>query len=217
MSLYSDVVFSDKKSIFMYVVTFVFTLILFKRLTIKLNIILAVILVVYELQKKHNYTGIIHEQHDTKIKYIMPRIESIKEYEDIVDFLFTIQDFYVYNPQAYEEMIDNIDSLFILYKEVRISNNNCTPLYNIMESKRKNAMNALHSIIYNLPPNKIQTNKLNKAILQLEYILNEYLNEVRTICKKIPKRNGYTNKYNIILEGPEPYNKHKALFSYDIL
>jgi len=127
----------------------------------------------------------INDQYETQLNYIQPwtildpRKESDKPF---IDFFYSIQDLYVYNPQAYEEMIDNLNAFLYLKKRIFSDPVMCNQYYQIADSKKNNMLNSLHSIIFNLPNNKIFTIKLNGAQKRLETLLNIEINKMYYRC-----------------------------------
>ena len=105
------------------------------------------------------------------------------KYQDINDFLYSIQEFYYVNPQAFEEMLDSINTIMQIKNKFDITIKNCTKYYIIAHNSKRNCINSLHSIIYNLSANRSITYKLSNSLKVLEQILNKYLYEMLDICK----------------------------------
>jgi hypothetical protein len=124
----------------------------------------------------------------------------------ITNFLFSIQDFYVYNPLAFEELTDSLDNFrkasIQVYKNPELS----TQYYQVAETQKSNALNALQSIIITLPPNNLFTNKLDLALYRLNEILSNYLLELYEKCKSYENIYGRDVLTREINRGPEPYN-----------
>ena len=142
---------------------------------------------------------------NNKKKFIRPQSETINKYDDFVEFLFSIQDLYVYNPPAYEELVDSITDFLNIYEEC-INNNAMANLnYSVMEMRRNNAIGTLQSIIIKAPTNI--TNKISRATIVLDNMMVEYLKEIKLILKKILLINGYNTKTKIIDNSNiRPYN-----------
>ena len=182
------------------------------NLSIGLNIILALVFalicIIYLYEKETRAIEIEKEQYKEKHDSINPTPKNIDSDKDIINFLFSIQDFYVFNPQAFEEVIDNIDSFKILYENVFADATLSDYYYQIADSKKSNALNAFHSIIFTLPNDKIYTEKFNRAHKRLETILNKYLNEMYDQCTFYLYKNGHDILKRQILEGPREYNHY---------
>ena len=143
-----------------------------------------------------------------KIDAIRPTPKNFEKFDDVIDFYFSIQDFYKFNPQTYEESIENIEAFFKIYDIIFTGTPQPDYYYQIAESKKNNAINALHALIYNLPNSRIVNEKLIRAHKRLETILNKYLNQLYDHCtQKIIKegRDWYTRQINI---GPKEYNTY---------
>lgn len=221
MNYYEELKKASGETIFMYI-TITLTLVsILKRFNLTISILIALIFsyffVTYYTQKLNSDSKLVHDQHVTKSNYIRPNDKSLDKYENIIDFLFSVQDFHKFNQQSYEEMIDNIVAFFKVYENININNSRCEDNYELMENKKKNALNALHSIIFSLPSNKLLTNKFNKSILKLEIILNEYLYEINVKCKHIIVNNGYTVNRKHLNDGPRAHNSYLDTenFTYD--
>lgn len=122
--------------------------------------------------------------------------------------MFSIQDLYEHNPQAYEEMYDNIENFLNVYEIIMGNTYYCDYYYQIAESKKDNAINSLHSIIYKLPNDKILTDKHTRAHKRLDTILTNYINKLYDECQSNVIRNG-RNVYNRAINvGPKEHNHY---------
>lgn len=204
---------------FKYAVIVIILLFLFLKLTIGLNIILALFfgyLIILYLDERDEVKLKLKEKNDI-IKYdtIQPRLDNVSPDSEIVDFLFSIQDLYVYNPQAYEEMIANLESFFSLMESIFNEHIYSSYYYQILGGKKDNALNALQSIIFKLPTEKNHTIKLNMSHQRLETILNKYMNDAYDKCQYYIKKNGYTLNVRPTDVGPKGANLYdNEKFSY---
>jgi hypothetical protein len=220
-NLYEQVSNMDKKTRFIYIIITVFIVCIFSRLDIGLNIVFACgisyLIIKYLNDKKTVKIDDINNQNKIKATYIKPEPKLINNYPDLIDFFFTIQELYNYNPQAYEEIIDNIESMLILYKDIDKITSKCEDRYQIAESKIRNALNALHSLIFSLENNKM-INKLNKAHRKLNHILNNYLFKMFKKCEDTKLISGYNSDSRLIeFDKPKPHNTYNNnnKFSYE--
>lgn len=117
------------------------------------------------------------------------------EHSKITKFLFKIQLFYDYNPQAFEEMKENIENFIILYKGVKVNYKYAGVFYDLMVDKKSLILNNLRSIGIKLPIEYLPYNSLD----DLELILNVYLDEVYELNKEYVYDNGI-NRYTKILD-----------------
>lgn len=212
---------TDNNKLFFYGLIIIVLLFFFKFININLNIILVVIISIIAIlyynsknQYKMKEDKIIF---DNKTKLIRPPSKKIQSYPQFVDFIFSIQEMYVYNVQAYENLIDTLDDIFQIYEETIIDNSTAGYNYNLIDNKRKEAVNSLHSIIFNLPNNKEYINKLNDAILKLNQLIYIILDELQTLNNLYIFNNGYNRNTVIINNGPKPDNFYdKEPYSFDI-
>lgn len=213
----------DNKTFFFYIIIFIGIIYAYSTIPIGLNIVfgttIAFIVVLYlyynynEKQEKENKTKSFQEAN------LLPKPEIFSDHPDIIKYLFSIQDFYIYNPQAYEEMTKNLSLFFRTFKEAKENKKNAGIHYELMISYKRNAVNALHSIIHSIPDSDDYTNKLNKAIVILQEILDEYLVKTERLHKEYLLEYGYNNETKLINKGQMPYNQYDGVdstFSYNI-
>lgn len=233
MNLYTWLRSLDNKTLITYICIIACSLILFHRCSIILALAIAAIIILY-LEGKREHQEQIQEEEQLveeqvtedieqfKKDHIRPAPTTFEDKKDLIDFLFSIQDLYQYNPQAYEEMINSLESFFSLYNIVCAGSSGldyCEYYYTIAESKRRNSLNSLHSIIHNLPQNASHpalTDKLNRAHQRLNTIMTEYINKLYNMCKEDLLKTGYTVFRRPINRGPKEYNIYNdEMFSYD--
>jgi hypothetical protein len=217
MGIYKRIKNSSSPTLFKYGVIILLCIQLFRNITIGLNILFAfgigLIIISYQYEKQIITIDNLESQHKLKVKSIEPNVSKLSTYRDIIDFLYSIQDFYNYNPQAYEEMIDNLFSFFYMYEEVKKGVLKIEEYYEIMQSKKSNSI-----MIYNLPVSKISSRKIVKAQEVLNDVLHKYLCEI----EKAYKLSLYTTGFNInrknIPIGPIAYNNYLQIkeYTYDI-
>jgi hypothetical protein len=159
------------------------------------------------------------EEDRTKLANIFPPPEKFGKYPELVDFFFSIQDLYKYNPQAYEEVVFNVDSMMTIYEDVKKEVRHCKENHDVAEEKKRNAINALHSIVYSLEDNQVVTRKLNRSVRILQKLLTQFTDEILEDCKLMVDRNGFdTKKHYIELnKGPRAYNEYvQDDFTFDV-
>lgn len=211
----SDKIYSnriDEKTLYWYIVIFVLVIYIFTFINVTISLIFGTIIGMVIIIYMYSNYQILKKQElelfEQKRESITPNIQQneIIKYNEIVDFIFSIQDFYEYNQQAYEDLLESIDHFFILYDEINIDNSLSGINYEMMETKMKTALNTLSSIIIELPKNKKYDNKLLKSVNMLKYLLEKYLNKVKEINNKYIYENGYTSITKIIETGPPARN-----------
>ena len=221
MDLYTFAERLSNATTFQYVLIIVVFLFFFNFKTIGLNIILALILAVIYIMYIHSKseTEVLHEEREKELKHdsIKPKPEEFEGLDDIVNFVYSIQDMYDFNPLSFEEMIDNIDALLKIRNLLKRGVKNCDYYYQIAESKKNNALNAFHSIIFQLPTSKLLIDKLTRAHKRMETVLNRYINELYDLCYYDLVKQGYHIERRAINLGPKEHNHYfDKDFTYQI-
>ena len=194
----------DSHNIFLYVWVIVVILFIFDKLDIKLNIIygsaIGFMIIYWYNSNKIQQIKSNQVQTHTKISKIQPLTQNITKHQVFIDFLFSVQDLYIYNPQAYNEMVINIDHFIDLYDESILDNSSSGSIYNTMKFIKTSALNALHSIIIKLPPDisELLVEKLNSGIGTLESILNNYLDRVESINQNYLIAHGLNHRTQLV-------------------
>jgi hypothetical protein len=221
MSIFEESIL-DNKTFFYYILIFIGIVYAYSTIKISLNVVFGVavafIIVGYlyndykSKQEKENKTKALQEGN------LLPKPEIFTKYSDIIKYMFSIQDFYIYNPQAYEEVTESLSLFFRTYEEAKENKKQAGTNHGLMLTYKRNAANALHSILHNLPDTTDYTDKLNRAITTLQDILDEYLEKVEKFHNEYIFDNGYNNESKIIHKGPLPYNhfNDNKGFTYNI-
>ena len=105
------------KNYFYLVVLFIILFLICKKSYIISIIIFILIFIFYVFYKNK-----INVVNDTKKTILYPKSKNIEEVPELYNFLFSIQEFYNYNPLNYTKIIINIDKLLSLYKDIQIDN-----------------------------------------------------------------------------------------------
>ncbi len=204
-----------------YIIIILTIVLLVKYLDISIVTLIAIIFGYYIIKdyKKEEDKVEEHKKEIRKKKQdiIRPKPRKLQNYDDILELMANIQDLYVYNPPSYEEVVDNIDSMLIVYEESKILPELAGINYSIMERKKHNALNSLHSIIYKLPAAPNMVNKHTQSMKKLEKILDKYLYEIYSINQEIIMKEGYKNTTKVInFNGPKEFNFYeKTNYTYD--
>lgn len=222
MALFEESIL-DNKTFFFYIIIFIGIIYAFSSVQIGLNIFFGTLvsfIVIYYLY--NNYKEKQETENKTKSfqeANLLPKPEIFSEHSDIVKYLFSIQDFYIYNPQAYEEMTTNLALFFRTYKEANENKKQAGINHGLMLTYKSNAVNALHSIIHGIPDTTKYTDKLNESIVILQEVLDEYLIKIERLQKEYLFEYGYNNETKLIHKGELPYNHYDnidAKVSYKI-
>jgi hypothetical protein len=200
----------SNKTLFNYIIISITILCFFKTKDIKINFIFGFcicMIIIYYInnktkQKKEKNDKILEE----KTKIILPTPKNSNQYEEILNYLYSIQDFYIYNPQSYIEFIDNLDIFFDNYEVSQINPNEAGNNYNVMNNYKRAVMNSLQSLIHTIPSNIFITKKLNDAIQQIELLLNVYLDKTERTYNIYVFNNGFNINTKIIEKHKLPSN-----------
>lgn len=147
-------------------------------------------------------------RHEKQLTAIRPYPIHFGEHQEIIDFVFFIQDLYAYNPPAFEEMIENLTAFFSIKKDMEAGVWNPSYYYQIAESKKDNAQNSLHSVIHALPNDPGLTDKFNRSHYQLGVLLAKHLGDMYNICKQRVVTYGLNKWVAPIEKGPKAWNTY---------
>lgn len=196
MGAYTFIDAFNNNEIFRNILIIIAFILFFLQISVELNIILGLImacfLILYLKEKDDIKIQTEERENDTKLSFIKPHLEKINKEKDkdFIDFIFSVQDFYVYNPQAYEEFIDNLDSFFELRELVFNDETFINYYFQIADSKKNNALNSFHSLILKLPNDKTYTEKFDRAHKRLDTLLNKEYNQMYDQVTFIKHKNG---------------------------
>jgi hypothetical protein len=138
---------------------------------------------------------------------------------ELINFLFTIQDFYTFNPQSYSSLIQNIDYFYQLKDDAENNNFNAGLDCNSMKEIKRNALNSLMEITYKLKPNLEYDNKLKNAVEELNNILNNEIYKIYLLYKKYNYDNNNTTRTQLVdTNDILPYNTYNdTLFTTQLI
>ena len=223
-SLYLKLSNINGKLLFKYTILFiiVFKIILVSNITfsIFISLMIALIFVYINYDKDTVLSTTKDKQIQFKLNSIYPSPNHFKKHSNVIEFVYSIKDFRLYNPDSFDKMLQCIDNVLQLYNEILIGVHNMNHHIDNMMDNKKKAINYLHSIIYTMEPNDVIINKLNKSIKVLDTLLTYYINEVIDISNKQLKKHGYniTSKkfYKDELDGISINPTNNYTNSYDL-
>lgn len=176
------------KEIFIYIGILIIIIFICIKLNLSDNIIygflISSIIIYYLMTKENNNKNNTEDILNEKKKYIIPPLKTTLAHDEITNFLFSIQDFYNFNPQAYSEMITNLEKFFEVYKNTHNDKEKAYMNYSILIDCKNNTCIALESIIFAIPVNKDYEIKLSKSTKVLNNMLIKYLHEIYIINKE---------------------------------
>lgn len=193
-----------------YVIIFIGTIIFFQYKKISIGALFGCVIAIVSiyLLYKHNRELVTSEQkiHQLKADNIVSKSENIQKYTDMTDFVFSIQDFYTYNPQVFENIIKKIDTFLDMFASTMIDNALAGETYYHAERYKQLILSDLRSIMIMIPSDKKLIKKLDESVSQLDTLLNNYLVQIYEKNKNYIKTNGYFNNTKIINLGITPFN-----------
>jgi len=163
---------------------------------IRLILLILIIFTVYYYSQRHNQY--IKKRKTNLIK--LNKIKRINSDEKIVNIIYSIQGYYHYNQEAFEELIKNIEIFLELFELINIDIRYISLLYSNMVDRKKNIINTLVSFRIRLP---IEYN-VDEVIIDMNSILDDYLNKVYIIHTNYIKENGININTKLII--PNDYD-----------
>ena len=207
----------DNNGILTYITVIIICVFFSKIIDISLTFIFLFvisILLCYVIYKKRAVDNLTYEkQLEIKLNLITPRPQNIDKYPDLINFLYSIRDFYFINPNGFFGIINNIDNFIQLYNQ--IMNNEmlyCTQNLEVAIPFIRNAQNHLHAMIYNLDVSKRLTNKYHRSLSDFHLIAQQYITRLIRKCnskfniKQINNISKYYSEY-----GPHPVNYFEGI------
>lgn len=202
----------NNESIMVYVMIGIVGIYLSKRVDVSLSLVFLIFvafIICYLIYKRKEIDDISSIK-DTSIKIdlIVPSPISLSKYPDVVDFLYSIRDFYSVNPNAFYAVVKNTEQFFYLYNQIMFNEMMyCTQNLEVANQFIRNAQNHLHSIIYNLDIDRTITHKYHESLRNFHIIANKYKKDLIKKCnskfttKSLNTASKYFQEY-----GPRPIN-----------
>lgn len=208
--LYNIINFEEPNVVFLYGVLMIIFIILFSILSINYSIIIGLLfysILIYYFYTDRNLNNVYASQKfNDKFETLQRPTNIYKDYPDIVDFIFYMQDMRKYSFSLYDQITSLFREFCILYQSCNKDYNLIDNLYLRMIDIKIEIMNKINAYIYNLDGYQF-TQKIFKCKQEAEQILNKYLDELILIKKKKIYYNGYNIKSKILdTTGVLPYN-----------
>jgi len=204
--------------IFKYTIFTIFICIFFKLLNLTINSIVIFLISVFSVyilflyNSQINYTKKkISEEKKNKLIVSNKKLFTNKK---LINFLYSIQEFYFSNPQVYNDFTDGLEKFIILYNEIQSKNTNIGINFKLMEDEKNKIIKNLESLIFRIDSHKDISKKLNKGIRVLEEFLIDILNETYYLYRKDIYDNGINNRTQLINLGPKPFENNNKIFYY---
>jgi|688.fasta_scaffold192053_3 hypothetical protein len=207
----------NDETIYIYSAIIFFSMVYFSRYNIGINVVfgffIGIIIINIILKQKIDTDENRREDLKTKISVIKPKLNTLQKRDDIVDYLFSIQELYYYNPQAYSEMVQLLEDFYRLEDLVSIGELNFGLYYDLLQDKKRLILNNLQSLIILTPEDKRIDLKLEMACDILEDKLNKTLDKVYYMYKENIHKNGYNTDIKLLSPlSPDGSNKFDDVF-----
>ncbi len=150
---------------------------------------------------------------------IRPYNEIYNNYPEFIDFIYSIQEYYYYNPPVFEEILNNIQYFLKHYQQCLLNLNVINDEYTILIKHKYDALNALHSLIITIPVTDYMHFKLNKIIQVLQILFDKYLSNIVNKHTIYTNNNGLNINYKILQNDNEPKSSNiyvNSYFTYDL-
>jgi hypothetical protein len=177
-----------KKEYFYIVFIVVFSIGFIKLLqpdsTILIGIFLGVIIIFFYISnviyKADNSTNTLLN----KYNYLPIKPERfILKYENIINFLYDIREYYDYNLSALNDLVIELNNFFILYDDLIVHNYvDCQYTYDNLANIKLKLVNILATYIYSIPDDVYLIENLSDKQKEFDMMLQEYLNDIISKC-----------------------------------
>lgn len=161
-----------------------------------IGFIIGIIVVIILIIINRNKISSQQDKIEYKNKKIKPELKYAQKYNDIVEFIYSIREFYHYNNQTFSDFINLIDIFIRLYDDIIIGVKYCGHQIQVLNDKKYEILNTFHSLIYSLEDNEILLDKFEKSLEKIHLILNNYYNKTIQNCQygEITNRTKFINK-----------------------
>ena len=198
--LYNIINFEEPKQIFIYFVILVIFLFIFSNINFSISLFIGLIffaILLFYLHTDRNKNFIDFEKKlDKKFETFKEKNitetsnNNLKNYPDIVDFIFYLSILKNYNPNVFQDIINLFNRFIELYDSVNIDKSLASTLFKNMTTIKVKIINNIESFIFTTN-NVIFTKQINKFKIKGEKLLNKYLDKILLINKKYNYYNGY--------------------------
>lgn len=204
--LYNIINFEESQQIFIYFVLLVIFLLIFSNIDFSITVFIGLIffsILLYYLHTSRNKNFIDFENKlDTKFEsFINNNLsetsnKNLRNYPDIVDFIFYLSILKDYNPNVFHDIINLFNKFIELYDSVNIDKSLANTLFKNMNTIKVRIINNIESFLFTTN-NIVLTKQINKFKVKGEKLLNKYLDKILLINKKYNYYNGYNINTNI--------------------
>ena len=203
--LYNIINFEEPQQIFIYFIYLIIFLFVFTNIDFSITLFIGIIffsILIYYFYTNRNKNYIDSEQ-KLNAKYETFKTDnniSIKEYPDIVDFIFYLSTFKKYNINTFNDIVNLLENFVFLYNSINIDKTLANSLFKSMKIIKFYIIDKIETFNFTTT-NNILTEQTTKNRKRVEELLDGYLDKVLLIYKKNLYYNGYNNQTIIIDSG----------------
>lgn len=200
--LYNIINFEEPQQIFYYFIFFIIFLVVFTNIDFSITLFIGIIffsILIYYFYTDRKINNIdATKKINTKFETFSDDENNIiKEYPDIIDFIFYFSTFKEYNIDTFNDIVNLFDNFVFLYNSILIDKSLSSSLFKSITLIKYSIINKIESFNLNTD-NFILSKQIQKNRLRAEELLNKYLDNILLIHKKNLYYNGYNNKSQII-------------------
>lgn len=144
------------------------------------------------------------EENKIKLEFIKPKPKRMIDYPDLVNFFYSIKNFYYVNPNAFYAVI-NTEQFLGVYEAVM--NNEviyCKQMFDVANQFYRNAINHLHSLVFKMNVDKYITDKFRRSVKDLNILMYQYIERMIHKCNTEYKSHNINNYSGFIEQfGPK--------------
>ncbi len=173
----------------------------------------AAIIIYYLNDRRRARVASTNKELEYRMNALVPRPKYFYIDADIINLFYNIREFRVYNKEAYDDALKDVDNLLHIVVDVETGVLKCEYHYDVAKAFMYKALNNLQSIIHVAPfmdarvkAKHIVTDKYQSALNILHLLLKRHLDDILKRCEKQRKLMGY-NIYTQLRpdeDGPQP-------------
>jgi hypothetical protein len=157
---------------------------------------------------------VTHILHNTDIKTSFLHVNG-----NIINHLYTIREYQTYNSQVWNQIINNINNLFNLYRDTEIDVASPYPKLDLVQTFNNcrnfyiNTINSLHSMIFTIPLDDYSRQKFKLVHSYIRKILKTHLEYIRKKAIDRYHQNGIDSNTNFENIASDRYPKGVDLYT----
>jgi len=198
------------KYLFIYALGILGTLIISRQLNLNIYLCLVFVIgIIFFYISKHTVIKTVHSDNLlAKLNSIYPHPLYFNKYPDLIELFYGLKRISELNINAYSLAIYNTDGVIEIYNHIINGATECKQLHDIAMDRKKDALNALESFIFEVENDDRIKKKLYDGIATLNIILNSFTRKIKKICNERNSSYSMNVTTGIIGGGPVPYNSY---------